>query len=450
MKKRIICLILSLVILISTTFAGEFSTCAVTCSHKSYITYYNSANNKFYKKCCSCKTESEISVSSALFAYADPIYVHKGENEVTVLLSTAITNCESGAIAVSSSSEIEVTGANWLFDPCKIKSFDKNEKKGVFSLSEKSTVKDGIINLKFNVSDSAEDGAMAYIKLNSLMYNARTNIKAFDIPIYIVSEHNYENNICTVCGLGGRTEENGCEWSTLGDTITFIGNDNGDLSFGDAPWKSLAERIKKVIFNGNIKEIPENTFQNISNPEIVEIIGNPKITLPETFKGKVMGFIGTQAEKYCDKENIEFESIEEFQPKGYQKAINGSTDFRIDSQMRWAEYYDKAGFDIFATNNDGNGNILKATKHVEIKTVYKSILGNDESGNVVTVFTPEKDCYASAIRMTGLPKITDNRRIEFEIKPYVYNIYSDEKIYLESTYIAYTKDGITKFIPIGK
>lgn len=449
MKKKIVCLLLSFSLLLSSALAGEFSAYAA-CSHKSYITYYDSAENKFYQKCCSCQLQSEISGSSKSFAYADPIFVHKGENEITFSLSQVLSKCQSGAVSVTTSSEISILSGEWLMSSCLINFFDADKGRGVFFLSKSASVSDKIIKLRFNVSDSAEDGAMAYIKLDSLMYNARQNIIAYSVPIYIVSEHKYENNICTVCGLGGSTEENGCKWSSYGDTITFTGNNSGDLSFNGAPWKSLAPRIKKVVFNGNIKEIPENTFQNAGNPEIVEILGNPGITLPETFKGKVMGFSGTKAEEYCKKEDIKFENIEEFQPKGYQKALDGSTDFRIDSQMRWAEYYDRAGFEIIGTNDDGNGNILEMTKDVEIKTVYKSISGKDENGNVITVFTPEKDCYASAIRMTGLPKITDNRRIEFEIKPYVYNIYSDEKIYLEATYIAYTKDGITKFIPIEK
>lgn len=451
MKKKIVCLLLSFALLLSSALAGEFSAFAA-CSHSKYITYYDSSDNTAYKLCCLCSKKATVTLSSLLFAYADPIYVHKGENEVTVSLSTEITNCESGAIAVSSSNEIEVTGANWLFDSCNIKSFDKNKKNGVFSLSEKATVKDGIISLKFNVSDSAEDGALAYIKLDTLMYNARTNIKVFDIPIYIVAEHNYENNICTVCGCGGEKGENGCEWNTLGDTITFSGNENGELVFDGTPWNEFHTRVKKVIFNGNIKKLDDTAFAGLQTPETVEIIGNPQIengTLPDGFTGKVRGFIGTHAEEYC-KEKIEFENIEEFVPKGYQQAINGSTKFRINSQMRWAEYYDKAGFDIVAVDDDGKGNITRKSRNVNITTVYKSISGTDKSGNVITVFTPEKDCYASAINIEGLPVITDDRRIEFTFTPYVYNIYSDEKISLKPIYMAYTKDGLFEFVPTGK
>lgn len=224
--------------------------------------------------------------------------------------------------------------------------------------------------------------------------------------------------------------------------------DENTESGGRSPWYYVAETVNKVTVEKTVTSLSGTVFNNFKALKDAYIMGNPTIAndvFDEKTDAVFHGWMGSNTQSFCSQNGLKFAQLEEFAVNGYQDGYTAKNSFRAAAQMRYAEYYTAAGYDITAVGSDGYGHNFNRKISHEITTVYKSLTGRLENGSVGTVKTADEGCYLSAIGFTDLPAMGENGAIIFTITPYVYNPYSGEKISLEPVEFKYTADGVKPF-----
>lgn len=277
-------------------------------------------------------------------------------------------------------------------------------------------------------------------------------VKCNNCDYELSTAHSFDTDgvTCTDCGfIGGKDENQEWSYSDKNDKNEIEINSLVGSFVANDDWTNLDKQVKKAIIK-NVTEISSlSALHGISR---IDIIGNPDFdeNAASGFTGTIGGLAGSKVQAFCQNGGLDFVSIDEFNTIGMQIPNSTSTNknkFRIIGNLKWAEYYKTAKYDITAKVYDASGNLLQSLKNsAEIKTVYKSISGKNDSGELFNAVEAEKDCYLSAIIMTGLPTFTNGEYIIFGFTPHLVNDF-DVPTEFRTVYVKYSADGYEQYIP---